>query len=311
MAEGPIGFIGMGIMGMPMAKNLIKAGYSVVVYNRTTSKADTLTSTGKATVVLTPRAVAEAASIIITMVTDSPDVEAVVLGPAGVIEGVRKDAVLIDMSTISPTATRNIAKKLEGKGVQMLDAPVSGGSWGAIEGTLSIMVGGNKHVFEQCLPVFQAMGRSIVHVGELGMGQTTKLVNQVLVAGTLNAVAEALVFAAKAGADLERTIEAVADGAAGSWQLQNLGPRAIKGDFAPGFMVRLQQKDLKLVLEAAREMHLALPATALISQLYASLEAAGLGAEGTQSLIKVHEKLAGIRARTNHAATTATDQSSG
>ncbi len=300
MPEQPIGFIGLGIMGMPMARNLLKAGYPVVAYNRTSSKAEALAteSNGATKVAASPRAVAEAASIIITMVTDSPDVEELVTGTGGVIEGIQRDAVLIDMSTISPAVTRSIAARLGEKGAHMLDAPVSGGSWGAIEGTLSIMVGGEEPIFQRCVPVFQAMGRNVVHVGATGMGQVTKLVNQVLVAGTMNAVAEALVFAAKAGADLERTIEAVAGGAAGSWQLQNLGPRAIKGDFAPGFMVRLQQKDLKLVLEAAREMHVSLPATALVSQLYASLEAAGLGEEGTQALLKVHERLAGVEART-------------
>ena len=299
MVEGPIGFIGLGIMGMPMAKNLLKAGYTVVAYNRTASKAEALAaeSGGAARAAASPREVAEACPIVITMVTDSPDVEKVVLGPGGVIEGIQKDAALIDMSTISPAVTRSIAARLGERGAHMLDAPVSGGSWGAIEGTLSIMVGGDEAIFQRCLPVFQAMGRNITHVGPNGMGQTTKLVNQILVAGTMNAVAEALVFAAKAGANLERTIEAVAGGAAGSWQLQNLGPRLIKGDFAPGFMVRLQQKDLRLVLEAAREMSVPLPGTSLVSQLYASLEAEGRGEEGTQALARVHERLAGVEAR--------------
>ena len=231
------------------------------------------------------------------MVTDSPDVEQVVTGPGSVIEGVQRDAVLIDMSTISPAVTRGLAARLAEKGAHMLDAPVSGGSWGAIEGTLSIMAGGDKATFDRCLPVFEAMGRNIVHVGATGMGQTTKLVNQVLVAGTMNAVAEALVFASKAGADLGTTIAAVGGGAAGSWQLNNLGPRLIKGDFAPGFMVKLQQKDLRLILEAAREMRVSLPVTALVHQFFSSLEAAGLGDEGTQALVKVHERMAGIEAR--------------
>ena len=296
MPKQPVGFIGLGIMGMPMARNLLKAGYPVVAYNRTASKAQELAKDG-VRVVSGPREVAEACALVITMVTDSPDVETVVLGHNGVIEGIQRDAVLIDMSTISPLVTRAIAARLKEKGAHMLDAPVSGGSWGAIEGTLSIMVGGDRDVFDRCLPIFQAMGKNIVHVGRNGMGQTTKLVNQVLVAGTMNAVAEALVFAAKAGADLEATIQAVGGGAAGSWQLQNLGPRLIKGDFAPGFMVRLQQKDLRLILEAAREMHLSLPVTALVHQLFASLEAEGLGDEGTQALVKVHERLAGVEAR--------------
>jgi len=296
MVEGPVGFIGLGIMGLPMARNLLKAGYQVVVYNRTSSKAQELAKEG-AQAVSSPRQVAEACQVIITMVTNSPDVEAVVLGPDGALEGIQKDAVLIDMSTISPSVTRAIAEQFKEKGAHMLDAPVSGGSWGAIEGTLSIMVGGEKAVFDRCLPVFQAMGKNIVHVGVSGMGQTTKLVNQVLVVGNMNAVAEAMVFAAASGADLEATIEAVKGGAAGSWQLQNLGPRLIKGDFAPGFMVRLQQKDLRLILEAAREMHLTLPATGLIHQLFASLEAYGEGDEGTQALVKVHERITGVEAR--------------
>lgn len=282
---------------MPMARNLLKAGYSVVAYNRTASKAQELAEEDGATAVGTPREVAEACSTVITMVTDSPDVEAVVLGEGGAIEGLQRDAVLIDMSTISPSVTRTIAGRLKEKGAHMLDAPVSGGSWGAIEGTLSIMVGGDKAVFDRCMPVFEAMGRNIVLTGPNGAGQTTKLVNQILVVGTMNAVAEAMVFAAKSGADLETTIEAVKGGAAGSWQLQNLGPRLIKGDFAPGFMVKLQQKDLRLILEAAREMNLPLPVTSLVHQLFASLEAAGLGDEGTQALVKAHERLAGIEAR--------------
>ena len=296
MANEPIGFIGLGIMGLAMARNLLKAGHPVVAYNRTSSKAEELAEDG-ATTAANPREVSEQATIIITMVTDSPDVEEVVLGRDGVIEGIQRNAVLIDMSTISPSVTRAIAEQVEEKGGWMLDAPVSGGSWGAIEGTLSIMVGGEKSVFDSCLPVFQAMGKNIVHTGPNGMGQTTKLVNQILVAGTMNAVAEAMVFAASSSADLEATIEAVKGGAAGSWQLQNLGPRLIKGDFAPGFMVRLQQKDLRLILEGAREMRLTLPATALINQLFASLEASGNGEEGTQALVKVHERLAGVEAR--------------
>ncbi len=296
MAKETVGFIGLGIMGLPMARNLLKAGYPVVAYNRTSSKTEELAEDG-ATTAASPREVAESASVIITMVTDSPDVEEVVLGRNGVLEGIQSNAVLIDMSTISPSVTRDIAGRVEERGGRMLDAPVSGGSWGAIEGTLSIMVGGDKSVFDRCLPVFQAMGKNIVHTGPNGMGQTTKLVNQILVAGTMNAVAEAMVFAASSGADLEATIEAVKGGAAGSWQLQNLGPRLIKGDFAPGFMVRLQQKDLRLILEGAREMRLSLPATALINQLFASLEASGNGDEGTQALVKVHERLAGVEAR--------------
>ncbi|MBI4311999.1 MAG: NAD(P)-dependent oxidoreductase [Chloroflexi bacterium] len=296
MPDAPIGFIGLGIMGLPMARNLMKAGFPVVCYNRTSSTAQALAAEG-AKAAGSPKEVAEACPIVITMVTDSPDVEAVALGPKGIVEGIRRDGVHIDMSTISPSVTRKIAARLKEKGAHMLDAPVSGGSWGAQSGTLSIMVGGDAAVFQRCLPVFKGMGQSIVHVGGNGMGQVTKLVNQILVAGTMNAVAEALVFAAKSGADLEKTIEAVKGGAAGSWQLQNLGPRVIKGDFAPGFMVKLQQKDLRIILDSAGEMHVPLPGTSLVHQLFASLEAAGFGDEGTQALAKAHERLAGVEAR--------------
>ena len=291
-----IGFIGLGIMGNPMSKNLLKAAFELTVYNRTRSKMDELLREG-ARGVSSPSEAAEVSEVTIIMVTDSPDVEEVVLGAGGVIEGVKEGSVVIDMSTISPGVTQTMATKLQEKGAHMLDAPVSGGLWGAINATLAIMVGGEKEVFQECLPIFEAMGKTITYTGSNGMGQTTKLINQILVANTMNAVAEALVFAAKAGADLEATIEAVSGGAAGSWQLSNLGTRAIKGDFAPGFMVKLQQKDLRLILEAAREMKLPLPATSLVHQLYASLEGEGRGEEGTQALVRVYEKLAGIEAR--------------
>ena len=296
MSKEVLGFVGLGIMGLPMARNLLNSGYQVVAYSRTKSSVLTLENEG-ASSAETPKEVAEKCEIIVTMVTDSPDVEEVVLGSNGIIEGIQKDSVLIDMSTISPSVTRSIESKLKERDAHMLDAPVSGGSWGAIEGTLSIMVGGDEVVFERCQPIFEAMGKNIVHTGPIGMGQITKLVNQILVVGTMNAVAEALVYAAAAGANLETTIEAVKGGAAGSWQLQNLGPRIIEGDFAPGFMVNLQQKDLRLVLEGARELDLSLPVTALISQFFTSLQASGEGTEGTQALVKVHERLAGITAR--------------
>lgn len=291
-----IGFVGLGIMGNPMSKNLLKAGYQVTVFNRTRSKMDELLKEG-AKSASSPKEVAENSDITITMLTDSPDVEDVVLQSNGILEGLKENTVLIDMSTISPKVTQKIADLLERKGAHMLDAPVSGGLWGAVSGTLAIMVGGQKPIFDRCMPVFEAMGKTITYTGSHGMGQTTKLINQILVANTMNAVAEALVFAAKAGADLETTIEAVAGGAAGSWQLSNLGPRVIKGDFAPGFMVKLQQKDLRLILEAASEMSVALPSTSLVNQLFASLEAMGHSEDGTQALVQVHELLTGIKAR--------------
>ena len=291
-----IGFIGLGIMGMPMARNLIKAGFVVSVYNRTSSKAEKMVREG-AMKFDSPRELARKNSVIITMVSDTPDVESVILGENGVIEGIQPDSVVIDMSTISPRATRIIAKRLEEKKAHMLDAPVSGGEQGAIAGTLSIMVGGDANILARCHPIFEAMGKNIIHVGANGMGQTVKLMNQILVAGNLNAVVEALVFAQKQGVDLEKAIEAVKGGAAGSWQLTNLGPRIIKRDFQPGFMVDLLQKDLRLVMEATEMNKIPLPATTLIHQMFCSLEATGEGKNGTQALVKVTERLAGIEVR--------------
>jgi len=291
-----IGFIGLGIMGAPMADNLIKAGYNLVVYNRTKSKADDLIKLG-AELGDSPSDVAKKCKYIITMLTDSPDVQQVILGESGVLEGIQPGSIVIDMSTISPTVTKEINKKLSEKDSSLLDAPVSGGSWGAIEGTLSIMVGGSKNDFESCTHLFEAMGKNIIHTGLSGMGQTTKLVNQILVAGTMNAVAEALVFAAKSGADLEKTIQAVGGGAAASWQLNTLGPKLINGDFDPGFMIKLQQKDLRLVIQSAQELNVSIPGTSLVSQLFASLLAQGLGDEGTQALVKAHEQLSNKEAR--------------
>jgi len=289
-----VGFIGLGIMGKPMALNLIKAGFEVTVYNRTASKTESLVSQG-AKKAKSPREVAEETTVVITMVSDTPDVESVILGKNGVIEGVKPDSVVIDMSTISPEATRRIASRLKEKGAHMLDAPVSGGEQGAIEGTLSIMVGGDAEIFERCQPIFQAMGKNIIHVGQNGMGQTVKLINQILAAGTLNAVAEALLFAQKSGVNLEKAIEAVKGGAASSWQLINLAPRIIKRDFRPGFMIDLMQKDLNLVMRTADEMKVPLPATSLIHQMYYSLQCAGECKIGTQDLVKALERLSGVQ----------------
>ena len=223
----------------------------------------------------------------------------VILSKNGLLKNITKGSIIIDMSTRSPDSTIYIAKELKKKGVFFIDAPVSGGEIGAISGELSIMVGGEKSKFDECLPLFKAMGKNIIHTGPSGMGQTTKLVNQILVSGTMNAVAEALVFAAKAGADLEKTIQAVGGGAAASWQLNTLGPKLIAGDFEPGFMVKLQQKDLRLVIETAQKLNVSIPGTALVSQLFASLLARDLGDEGTQALVKAHENLSGVEARVN------------
>ncbi len=290
--EKRVGFIGLGIMGMPMARNLIKAGFKVIVYNRTTSKAERIAAEG-ARKASSPREVATESPVVITMVSDTPDVESVILGANGIIEGIQANSVVIDMSTISPQVTRRIAACLKERGCHMLDAPVSGGEQGAIDGTLSIMVGGDTEVFERYRPILEAMGKNIIHVGLNGMGQTVKLMNQILVVGNLNAVAEALVFAQKQGVDVEKAIEAIKGGAAGSWQFTNLAPRIIKRDFRPGFTVDLMQKDLKLVMEAAEAMKTPLPVTSLIHQMYYSLQTAGEGKSGTQALVKVIERLCG------------------
>ncbi len=291
-----VGFIGLGIMGAPMAMNVLKAGYPLTVWNRTASKGEALRKAGAAWAD-SPADVARNSDVVITIVSDTPDVEEVILGEKGIIHGARPGMVVIDMSTISPHATRRIADRLAEAGMEMLDAPVSGGDVGAQKGTLSIMVGGKDEVFQRCLPILQTMGKRITHVGPNGAGQFTKLVNQIIVVGNTLAMSEGLVFAAKAGLDLEKVLEAVSAGAAGSWMLSNRGPQIVQGDFRPGFMVKLQQKDVKLVLEAAREMGMPLPGTALIHQLYHAVEARGLNEEGNHALVKAIEWLAGVEAR--------------
>jgi len=286
-----IGFIGLGIMGTPMCLHVLEAGYPVTVYNRTAVKMQPLLKAGAAAAP-TPKAAAQRADIVITMVTDTADAQQVIIGEDGIVHGAAPGSVVIDMSTISPSATRMIAAELQQKGIDMLDAPVSGGDSGAMAGTLAIMAGGKKPVFDRCLPVLQSMGKTITHVGDQGMGQTAKLCNQILVAVTNMAVCEALSFARKAGLDPDLMIEATRNGAAGSWQLANLGPKMVQRDFAPGFMVDLQQKDLRLALETAREMKLPVPGTSLVNQLFLSCQAKGEGREGTQALIKALERLA-------------------
>lgn len=288
-----IGFIGLGIMGRGMAVNLLKAGFPLRVWNRTAERMAPLVETG-ASPGSSPADVAAHSDIIITCVSDTPDVEAVILGEEGVIHGVREGSLVIDMSTISPQATRDIAEQLTAKGVHMLDAPISGGSEGAVNGTLSIMVGGEAEQFERAMPVFEAMGKTITHVGRSGDGQTVKLVNQILVVVTMQAVSEGLLFAQAGGLDLEKTLAAVTGGAAGSWMLSNRGPQVVQRDWRPGFTMDLQQKDLRLVLEAADQMGVPLPGTSLVFQLYRALQRKGLGDEGNHALVKALEDLAGM-----------------
>ena len=288
-----VGFIGLGIMGRGMARNILKAGFPLRVWNRTASRMDELAAEG-AGPASSPGDLAFHSDIIITCVSDTPDVEQVLLGEGGVIHGARPGSLVIDMSTISPRATQRIAAQLAERHIHMLDAPVSGGSEGAARGTLSIMVGGDVTQFERALPVFQAMGTTITHLGPIGAGQTTKLVNQILVVGHALAMSEALQFAQAGGVDLRKALEAVSCGAAGSWMLSNRGPQILARDWRPGFTIDLQQKDLRLVLQEADRLGVPLPGTALIHQLYRTLQARGLGHEGNHALIKALENLAGI-----------------
>lgn len=287
-----IGFIGLGIMGGGMARNLLKAGFEVRVWNRSAERMTALTQAG-ATAADSPADVAAHSDIIIICVSDTPDVQAVILGEEGVIHGVQSGALVIDCSTISPQATREIAEQLRTKGVTMLDAPVSGGSEGAANGTLSIMVGGDDADFGRAQGVFNAMGKTVTHVGGSGAGQTVKLVNQILVVVNMLAVSEALTFAQSGGLDLERTLAAVSGGAAGSWMLSNRGPQCINDDWRPGFTIDLQQKDLRLVLESADQLGVPLLATSMVFQMYRTLQQQGLGQEGNHALIKALHKLMG------------------
>lgn len=293
MAIERIGFVGTGIMGEPMAHNLLKAGFTLTVWNRTAAKTEALVAAG-ATLAASPAAVAAASEITVSCVSDSPDVEAVALGPGGIVEGAQRGSTYIDCSTISPAVARTVAERMSAIGVDMLDAPISGGDIGAKAGTLAIMVGGSEAAFERSRPVFEAMGRTIVHTGPSGAGQVVKLCNQVAGGLHLLAMSEAITLCRKAGVDPAKMLEAVGAGAAASWMLQNLAPRAIRGDFDPGFMVRLQQKDLRLVLEAAGENGAVLPGSALVNQLFRSLEAAGRGDNGTQALVDALGQISGL-----------------
>jgi 3-hydroxyisobutyrate dehydrogenase len=288
-----LGFIGLGIMGRGMAMNLRKAGFDLTVWNRTASRADELVAAG-AELAESPAALAERCDVIFSCVSDTPDVLEVTLGERGVIQGAKAGALVVDMSTISPAAAREMAERLGERGMQSIDAPVSGGSEGAAKGTLSIMVGGEAADVERAQPYFQAMGKTITHVGGHGAGQTVKLVNQILVVVNALAMSEALVFAQASGADLEKTLSAVTGGAAGSWMLSNRGPQIINRDWRPGFTIDLQQKDLRLVLEAADQVGAPMIGTSIVFQLYRTLQQAGLGAEGNHALIKAVERLAGI-----------------
>jgi 3-hydroxyisobutyrate dehydrogenase len=265
----------------------------VRVWNRTASKAEPLVAEG-AEAGSSPADVAAQCDVIVTCVSDTPDVEAVMLGEEGIIHGAKAGALVIDCSTISPQATRAIAAKLAEEEIHLVDAPVSGGSEGAAKGTLTIMVGGAEEDFQRALPVLQAMGKTITHIGEVGSGQVVKLVNQVLVVGNCLAMCEALLLAQAGGVDLQKTFNAISQGAAGSWMFTNRAPQIMRRDWRPGFTIALQQKDLRLVLDAADELGVPLPGTSLIFQLYRTLEARGIELEGNHALVKALEALAGF-----------------
>jgi len=285
-----VGFIGLGIMGLPMAKNLVKSGFNLVVYNRSIKPVKELNAMG-VEAGSSPSDVAMKCDILITMLPDSPDMKEVVLGKGGVIEGAKPGMILLDMSTISPKISVEISKSLAEIGVEMLDAPVSGGQKGAIEGSLSIMVGGKKEIFERCMPLFKSLGKTIVLVGGNGAGETVKLCNQVICAINIVSMCEGVSLCRRAGVDVEKMVEVVSRGLGASNIITNLAPKILNGDMEPGFKLRLQQKDNRLALELAEELKLPLPGMGLVSQIFRIAEANGLGDKGTQALIKAYEGL--------------------
>ena len=288
-----VAFIGMGTMGAPMALNVLKAGHNVVVHNRTRDREQPVVDAG-AKRAASPQEAARDADIIITCVSDGPDVEAVMVGPEGVIHGAKAGAIAIDMSTISPTVTRTIAATLNAKNIAMLDAPISGGSEGAKNGTLSIMVGGEAADVETAMPVFQSMGKTITHVGPIGAGQLTKAINQIIIAGTYWGVAEGMAMGLKAGLEMDKVVQAVGGGAAGSWGLTNRSGNMLKNEYPLGFRTRFHRKDLNIALEAARELGVPLPIAAYVEQVETGLIARGYGDEDLSNVARVVREQAGI-----------------
>lgn len=286
-----IGFIGLGIMGKPMAGYLLAAGHTVHVYDVNPDSVKELAAKG-AIACSNSKGVAQKSDIIFIMVPDTPDVEAVLFGKDGVAEGVRLGSIVVDMSSISPIATKEFAKKLDAMGVEMLDAPVSGGQVGAEKATLSIMVGGKPEVFNQIKPYFEIMGKNIIHIGGNGDGQTCKVANQIVVALTIEAVSEALLFASKAGTDPRKVRDALLGGLAQSRILDLHGERMIKRTFAPGFRIRHQQKDLNLALQGARSLGLSLPGTAVVQELFNAVAAQGGSDLDHSALVLALETLA-------------------
>jgi 2-hydroxy-3-oxopropionate reductase len=290
MAE-KVGFIGLGIMGGPMAKNLMEASKELVLYNRTREKADELAKDGNADVAKSPREVAEGSDIIFTMLPDSPQVREVLTGGDGVLEGLKEGALVVDMSTISPVVTEELAEKVKEKGASMLDAPVSGGDVGAIEGTLSIMVGGSEDDFERARPLFEVMGKTVTHVGPVGAGQVVKAANQIVVALTIEAVSEALVLGSRGGVAPEKILDVLGGGLAGNKVMEVKREKFLSHQFDPGFRSELHHKDLGIALAAGREYGVALPVTAIVDQMLLSMRQKGWGGEDHSALLRIIEDL--------------------
>jgi 3-hydroxyisobutyrate dehydrogenase len=288
-----VGFIGLGTMGGPMAGHLLDSGHPVVVWNRSPARMEVLVDAG-AVPAVGPADLASRTGLVMLCVSDTPDVAEVVTGPSGVIDGLTAGSIVVDHSTISPEETRRLAGLVATAGGSWVDAPVSGGSEGAVRGALSAMVGAHPDDYAAVRPVMGAYATTVTHVGPVGSGQLVKLVNQVLVVVNQLAASEALLLAQAAGLDLEKTLAAVTGGAASSWMLANRGPQMIHRDWQPGFTIDLQQKDLRLALEAAESLGVPLPTTALVNQLYLTLQHRGLGGEGNHALVKALESLAGI-----------------
>lgn len=291
-----VGFIGLGIMGKPMSKNLCKAGYALTVLDHKQSAIDELVALG-AQGAKTPQEVAEKSDVIITMLPNSPQVKEVALGEHGIIDGAKKGAILIDMSSIAPLASREVAQRLAERGVEMLDAPVSGGEPKAIDGTLAVMVGGKKEVFDKCLPIMQAMASSVVHTGDIGAGNVTKLANQIIVAVNIAAMSEALVLAAKAGVKPEAVYQAIRGGLAGSTVLDAKAPMILDRNFNPGFRINLHIKDLANVLETSHAVGVPLPLTAAVMEMMQALKVDGLEKADHCSLVRYYEKMAQVEVR--------------
>lgn len=290
--EKKIGFIGLGVMGHSMCRHIMDAGYSMNIYSRTRAKAEDLIAMG-AEWFDAPCKVAEASDIVFTIVGYPKDVEEVYLGRNGLAEKAHAGQVFCDMTTTKPSLDIRIAGVLEQKGALFADAPVSGGDVGARNATLSIMAGGSDEAIETLMPLFRLMGKSITHIGKVGAGQHTKMCNQIVIAGTMAGVSEALVYGARAGLDMEKMVATISKGAAGCWTLDNLAPRVLRKDYDPGFMVDHFIKDMRIALEEADSMDLALPSLSLTKELYTALKAQGYGRNGTQALVKALESLSG------------------